>query len=386
MIISNEKNEHGTEEKRMRKSALVTDDTEINLSIISDLLDAFGIDCVKASSGEEAIKLLTYLEEKKGPGSVAFVLMDYVMPGMNGIEAVEQIKKSGGISSVPVYGMSTDVTDQLLAMYRSMGAVDVLEKPITPGAMHRVVVACLENGDYHVPKRLLDIHENVPEGRTLLKEVLKGVPGIDYEKGIKTALGREESYLKLLKASAKSIRQYARVLDDYVHTMDNKMLTIAAHSLKTIFANIGIDNLKYESDVVENAARKLADPDGTKKSTTPSIMFHEHVHSYMLAAVAAAEGIERAAVEYEKIANSGVDKSGYLSAQEPLDARDRAEVISYTLAALNRFEFDYILEGLEILRKASTGDERIKIEKAIHLLNRYDYDKVRNIVLEISSS
>ena len=61
-------------------------------------------------------------------------------------------------------------------------------------------------------------------------------------------------------------------------------------------------------------------------------------------------------------------------------------MISYTFNALNRFEFDYILEGLEILKKASTGDERIRLEKAIDALNNYDYDRVRTIVTEISST
>ena len=106
----------------------------------------------------------------------------------------------------------------------------------------------------------------------------------------------------------------------------------------------------------------------------------------MVNVLASADAIERAAGEYEKITNSDVDESNYITPEEPLDARDRAEVISYTSAALNRFEFDYILEGLEILRKASTGDERISVEKAIDALNCYDYDKVRKIITRISSS
>ena len=368
----------------MKKSALVVDDNDINLMVISDLLEAFGLECVKAASGEEAVDLVKYFERKGGEKTVSFVLMDYIMPGIDGVEATKIIRK---FSKIPVYGMSGDVTDQLIELYKQAGAADAILKPIRPGIMHRIICECLNEGDYLVPKKLLDIHENVPEGRSLLKECLKGVPGMDYEKGIKTALGKESAFLRLLKASVTNIRDFAKVLNDYVRTADNFQLKLAAHSLKTIFANIGIDNLKIDSEVVENAAEKLLNPEEPgQEPSVPSIMFHEHVHSYMLNVNAAADAIERAAEEYEHITNSDVDSSSYISPEEPLDARDRAEVISYTSAALNRFEFDYIMEGLEILQRASTGDERIKIEKAIDALNNYDYDKIRTIITEISST
>lgn len=369
----------------MKKSVLVVDDNSINQMVISDLLAEFGIECVKASSGDEAYDLIDYIENKADSGkrSISFILMDYVMPGTDGVEATRKIRR---ISKIPVYGMSGDVTDQLIAKYKEAGASDAFTKPIRPNTMYRVICECLNEGDYLVPKKLLDIHENIPEGHSLLRECLKGVPGIDYEKGIKTALGRESSYLNLLKASAANIREYAGILNEYVSTSDNFKLKLAAHSLKTVFANIGIDNLRYDAEVVESAADRLLNPQtGNEADNIPSIMFHEHVHKFMVNVSAAADAIEHAASEYEQLTNSDVDKSNYIDPEEPLDARDRAEVISYTLTALQRFEYDYILEGLEILKKASTGDERIKIEKAIDELAVYDYDKVKATVTEISS-
>ena len=369
----------------MKKGVLVVDDNAINQMVISDLLAEFGIDCVRAASGEEAVDLVDYYEKKRenAKSDISFILMDYVMPGMDGVEAAQKIRR---ISTIPVYGMSGDVTDQLIVKFKEAGALDALTKPIRPDTMYRIICECLNEGDYLVPKKLLDIHENVPEGRSLLRECLKGVPGIDYEKGIKTALGKENFYLNLLKASVSNIREYAGILNEYVTTSDNQKLKLAAHSLKTVFANIGIDNLRYDSEVVENAANRLLNPQaGNEAENMPSIMFHEHVHKFMVSVTAAADAIERAASEYEQLTNSDVDKNNYIDPEEPLDARDRAEVISYTLTALSRFEYDYILEGLEILRKGSTGDERIKIEKAINDLAVYDYDKVRAVIDEISS-
>ncbi len=290
----------------MKKNALLVDDNNTNLMVISDLLEAFGVASIQAGSGEEAIGLVQYFEEKKDD-KISFILMDYIMPGMNGVETTRRIKK---ITNIPVYGMSGDVTDQLIEMYKEAGAADAVIKPIRPDVMYRIVCECLNEGDYLVPKKLLDIHENVPEGHSLLRECLKGVPGIDYEKGVKIALGKESSYLRLLKASVSNIREYAEVLRDYVKNSDSEQLKIAAHSLKTIFANIGIDKLRIDSEVVENAADKLATPDNglSGDHAGPSIMFYEHVHSYMINVIAAADAIDRATEEYDKIPNSDVDE------------------------------------------------------------------------------
>ncbi len=186
----------------MKKNALLVDDNNTNLMVISDLLEAFGVTSIQAASGEEAIGLVEYFEEKDD-AKISFILMDYIMPGLNGVEATRRIKK---ISNIPVYGMSGDVTDQLIELYKEAGAADAVIKPIRPDVMYRIVCECLNEGDYLVPKKLLDIHENVPEGHSLLRECLKGVPGIDYEKGVKISLGKESSYLRLLKASVSNIR------------------------------------------------------------------------------------------------------------------------------------------------------------------------------------
>ena len=365
----------------MRKSALVVDDSDINIKIISALLGAFGLDCTKAASGAEAVELVKYFETKKsGEPGFSFILVDHLMYGMDGIETTKKICE---ISKIPVYGMSGSITDQLVDEFKAAGAVDAFPKPVTPGTIHKVLCGCLEEGDYILPKDLLELNEPKTSEESLLRECLKGVPGIDYEKGLKTALGKDDAYLQFLKMSADEIRGYAAVLDDFVHDSDSMKLKIAAHSLKTIFANIGIETLRTDSEVVETAADKLCQ---SEDGTIPNIMFYEHVNTYRTNALATATAILRATEEYERILDSGADRRSYLTAEEPLDARDRAEVISYTMNALKRFEYDYILEGLEKLSKAATGNEKIQFEKAISAVKNFDYDKAAEIVTKQSSS
>ena len=364
----------------MKKSALVVDDNEINIMIISDLLEVFGLECTKAASGEEAVRLIRYIETKKsGEVNISFVLMDYIMPEMNGIEALKKIRE---FSNIPVYGMSGDVTDQLVNEFRAAGAADALIKPISPNALYKVICECLREGDYIVPKKLLNYEGADAENATLLRECLKGVPGLDYDKGFRTALFREDMYLRILRSAAAEMRKYAGILAEFVHDSNRMKLKLAAHSLKTVFADVGIDNLKIDSEVVETAADKLINEPA---DTIPNIMFYEHVNKYKTNVDQAAAAIEKTVAEYEKIVDLGIDKANYITAQEPIDARDKAEVISYTLRALKNFEYDYILEGLEILRKAVTGDERINFEQAIDAVKNFDYDTATQIVLRLST-
>ena len=137
----------------MRKSALVVDDNDINIKIISALLGAFGLDCAKAASGAEAIELVKYFETKKsGEPGFSFILVDHLMYGMDGIETTKKICE---ISKIPVYGMSGSITDQLVDAFKAAGAVDAFPKPVTPGTIHKVLCGCLEEGDYILPKDLL---------------------------------------------------------------------------------------------------------------------------------------------------------------------------------------------------------------------------------------
>ena len=350
------------------------DDHDINIVIISDLLSAFGVGAVKAASGEEAADLIEYFEKKEETGeSIAFVLMDYIMSGIDGIEAVKRIRS---ISSVPVYGMNCNITDQLMAAFHEAGAVDVFDKPLTPGKVQRILCECMSAEEYCVPRELISMQETAEQGKSLLRACTKGVPGLNYVKGLRTALFREESFLKILKLSAVSIRECAAELESFVNDSDPVKLRKAANGLRNLFANIGVENMLTESEIVENTAEKLCLPG----ASMPNIMFYEHVNDFMNNSRAVAEAIDHAVREYEKIIGSGTDKDIYITPEKPLDARDRAEVISYTQNAIRRFEYDYILEGLEILERSSAGEERLQYEQAIKAVKNFDYDRAEEII------
>ncbi|NOZ09784.1 MAG: response regulator [Gammaproteobacteria bacterium] len=105
------------------KKVLVVDDSPTDLHLLSEILSKNGYSVVPAQSGEEAIEL----SKSEQPD---LILMDIVMPGMNGFEATRAISKNPDTASIPILIVSTkgQETDRVWGLRQ--GAKDYLVKPI----------------------------------------------------------------------------------------------------------------------------------------------------------------------------------------------------------------------------------------------------------------
>ena len=101
---------------------LICDDERDIVSALKIYLEAEGYKCICCYSGKEAIDCL----EKE---SVQLVLLDIMMPGMDGIEVINRIRES---SNVPVIFLSAKAedTDKILGL--NLGADDYVTKPFNP--------------------------------------------------------------------------------------------------------------------------------------------------------------------------------------------------------------------------------------------------------------
>ncbi|MFP8488242.1 response regulator [Gracilimonas sp. Q87] len=101
---------------------LIVDDTLLNLRLLSHVLENGGYKHIKAQNGKEAIELA----ESKKPD---LILMDIMMPGMDGFEAVHKIKSKNGLEDIPVIFLSalTETDDKIQAF--EYGGVDYITKP-----------------------------------------------------------------------------------------------------------------------------------------------------------------------------------------------------------------------------------------------------------------
>lgn len=105
-----------------RAKVLVVDDNKVNLKVASALLKRYNMEPVVANSGLEALNLLA--KEK----DFDIILMDYMMPEMDGIETTRLIHNKG--IQIPVIALTANTVDGAENMYYDAGMVGYLPKPI----------------------------------------------------------------------------------------------------------------------------------------------------------------------------------------------------------------------------------------------------------------
>ena len=112
-----------------RARILLVDDRAENLIALDAILSSLNQILVPVRSGEEALKALLSDE-------FAVVLLDIVMPGMNGIETAARIKQNAKTRDVPIIFLTAAIAqpEQPFLGYAA-GAVDYLAKPFDPGVL-----------------------------------------------------------------------------------------------------------------------------------------------------------------------------------------------------------------------------------------------------------
>ena len=114
MLDNNESNYSG--------DVLIVDDIDINLQLISEILDKNNIRVKTAHSGKEALEIA----QQVGPD---LILLDVAMPEMDGYTVCEQLKENDSTSNIPVIFVSAkNQTDDIVRGLK-LGAVDYLTKP-----------------------------------------------------------------------------------------------------------------------------------------------------------------------------------------------------------------------------------------------------------------
>jgi two-component system sensor histidine kinase/response regulator len=106
-------------------SILVVDDQAANLRVVSTLLSRHGYEVITADSGEEALAIAS----EQTPD---LMLLDMIMPGMDGFALLEQIKQRPELLRLPVVFLTAAHDRELLLRAFDAGAVDYVTKPFMP--------------------------------------------------------------------------------------------------------------------------------------------------------------------------------------------------------------------------------------------------------------
>ena len=117
---------------------LIIDDSPTELHLFQNMLEKNGFDTVVADSGEEGLKQAKI-------SNPDCILMDVVMPGMNGFQATRKLGQDPATASIPVIIITTkdQETDKIWGMRQ--GAVEYVVKPVAEkqlvGTINKVMAA-----------------------------------------------------------------------------------------------------------------------------------------------------------------------------------------------------------------------------------------------------
>ena len=116
---------------------LLVEDNEINMEIAQFYLEEAGAKVEKAWNGQEAVALFS----KKPAGSFDAILMDVMMPVMDGMEATQRIRdlKREDAASIPIIAMTAQTTADIRETCRKAGMDDYIAKPIREEELAKVI-------------------------------------------------------------------------------------------------------------------------------------------------------------------------------------------------------------------------------------------------------
>lgn len=120
-------------QKKEKKQILIVEDNELNRLLLSELLSA-EYQILEAENGLEALNIL-----KQYKDTIALILLDVMMPVMDGYTFLDKMKEDGGLTSIPVIVMTQGDSEEDEVAALVHGATDFVPKPYRPRVIqHRV--------------------------------------------------------------------------------------------------------------------------------------------------------------------------------------------------------------------------------------------------------
>ena len=121
-------------EKRNRLQLLVVDDSEMNREILKEILGK-EYRILEACDGEEALKIL----EQYGP-EISLVLLDIIMPKMDGFEVLAYMNRDKWIEDIPVIMISSEGSESYIRRAYELGASDYISRPFDAKVVYQRVI------------------------------------------------------------------------------------------------------------------------------------------------------------------------------------------------------------------------------------------------------
>ena len=212
-----------------RYRILIVDDSEMNRMILSEMLKG-EFEILEAENGSACLDMLSRYEMK-----ISLILLDIVMPGMDGFGVLEYMNRNNLIGDIPVIMISGEDSGEVIKQAYEWGVSDYIKRPFDMEVVHRRVLNTIKL--YAKQRRLVamvtnQVFEKEKNSRMLISVLSEIVEFRNGESGMHV--------LNINTLTTMILEQLVRKTDKYHLSWSNRMLISTASSLHDI-GKIGID-------------------------------------------------------------------------------------------------------------------------------------------------
>jgi signal transduction histidine kinase/CheY-like chemotaxis protein len=227
---------------------LVVDDFPSNLLVAEGLLMPYRRRVVTCTNGREAVDMV-----RERPFDL--VLMDHMMPEMDGVEATRLIRSINEerCRTLPVIALTANAVSGMREMFLENGFNDFLSKPIDTARLD----ALLKKWIPEAKRRKAAGNGAMPGPAALPPEPpLPVIAGLDTAAGLARIGGSQQRYLDLLAMFRRDAEAGFALLEQEPDAASLPSFTTLAHALKSALATIGAEDLSQMAAVLEKAGRE----------------------------------------------------------------------------------------------------------------------------------
>ncbi len=225
---------------------LVVDDNLINRKVARSFLQTYGLEIIEAESGMEAIELVHRTQ-------FDIIFMDHMMPMMDGIEAVQIIRRDCGENGrLPVViALTANAMEGVRENFLANGFQDFITKPIDRRAMHMALLKWIPEENRVAGGSWMD---NLQANNDIFQKIT--IEGIDTDEMAVHYSGSLEEYNELLALYCLDGQRKLKVLQELWEERDYEGYGIEVHALKSASANVGAMRVSSRAKEQEKAVNR----------------------------------------------------------------------------------------------------------------------------------
>lgn len=244
--ISKEKLEE-TENKEITRynnvSALVVDDSKLNLKVAEKILSEYGLNITSVLSGEECIEMI------KSGITYDLIFMDIMMPNKNGVETLKELKEIKNFK-VPVVALTADAMEGQKEQYLKEGFISYLSKPIERTELETFLKKELKGkGSSELVKKPKEVKIENNRENILINA------GVDLKEAKRFFSNLNELIFQIQSYLTDSIK-VKKELEDYFNKKDAYNYEVLVHRLKSESRNFGLMKLGNMFEEHQNKAKE----------------------------------------------------------------------------------------------------------------------------------